>query len=158
MDEGRRDQEIFTSLYETVYQDLSRFALYTLKHRQDAEDVVSETAADAWYGFGGLLDLAAFRGWIFKILSVKCRRKLKEYVNKTVELPDDLASQECFTEKLQVREAFAALSDEERLIVSMHVFAGYTSREIARILHKKEGTVRSRESRALKKMGQMLGE
>lgn len=158
MDERRRDRETFTSLYETVYQDLYRFALYTLKHRQDAEDVVSETVADAWYGFDRLLNLGTFRSWIFKILSVKCRRKLKEYVNQTVELPDDLAGPGCFTEDVQVRQAFASLSDEERLIVSMHVFAGYTGKEIARILHKKEGTVRSRESRALKKMAVMLEE
>lgn len=158
MDERRRDRETFASLYETVYQDLYRFALYTLKHKQDAEDVVSETVADAWYGFGKLLNLAVFRGWIFKILSIKCRRKLKEYVNKTVELPDDLVSEECMAEQLQVREAFAALSDEERLIVSMHVFAGYTGKEIADILHKREGTIRSKESRALKKMAKMLNE
>lgn len=156
MDERRRDREIFTLLYENVYQDLYRFALYTLKHKEDAEDVVSETVADAWYGFEKLKDLAAFRGWIFKILSVKCKRKLKEYVNKTVELPEDLTVSESLDEQLHVREAFASLSDEERLIISMHVFAGYTGKEIARILHKREGTVRSKESRALKKMIQIL--
>ena len=48
--------------------------------------------------------------------------------------------------------------DEERLIISMHLFAGYTSREIARILHKNENTIRSKESRALAKMRQMLEE
>ena len=34
----------------------------------------------------------------------------------------------------------------------MHVFGGYTSREIAAILHMNANTVRTRESRALKKM------
>ena len=47
---------------------------------------------------------------------------------------------------------FFELSDEERLIISMHQFAGYTSREIAEILNMNENTVRSRESRGLKKM------
>ena len=84
--------------------------------------------------------------------------RLKEYLIKPMELPSDLKTEEDMTEKIQVREAFWALSDEERLIVSMHVFAGYTGKEIARILHKKEGTIRSKESRALKKMAQMLEE
>lgn len=48
-------------------------------------------------------------------------------------------------------EAVFELADEERLIISMHQFAGYTSREIAAILHMNENTVRSKESRALKK-------
>lgn len=60
------------------------------------------------------------------------------------------------TECIQVRKLFFELADEERLIISMHQFAGYTSREIAEILHMNENTVRSKESRALKKMGEQL--
>lgn len=156
--ESKRDRETFISLYEKIYGDLYRFAFYTLKNRQDAEDVVQDTAADAYGSFGKLRSLESFRGWIFKILSNKCRSRLKEYLIKPMELPSDLKTEEDMTEKIQVREAFWALSDEERLIVSMHVFAGYTGKEIARILHKKEGTIRSKESRALKKMAQMLEE
>ena len=55
-----------------------------------------------------------------------------------------------------MRKLFFELADEERLIISMHQFAGYTSREIAAILHMNENTVRSKESRALKKMGEWL--
>lgn len=156
--ESKRDRETFISLYEKICGDLYRFAFYTLKNRQDAEDAVQDTAADAYGSFGKLRSLESFRGWIFKILSNKCRRRLKEYLIKPMELPSDLKTEEDMTEKIQVREAFWALSDEERLIVSMHVFAGYTGKEIARILHKKEGTIRSKESRALKKMAQMLEE
>ena len=42
------------------------------------------------------------------------------------------------------------------MIIAMHVFAGYTSREIAKQLHMNENTVRSKESRALKKMRDKL--
>lgn len=48
------------------------------------------------------------------------------------------------------------LSDEERLIIGMHQFAGYTGREIAEILHMNENTVRSKESRGLKKLAQKM--
>lgn len=153
-----RDTEAFAKLYELVYRDMYRFALYTLKNVQDAEDVVGDAVADAFEGIWKLRDAGAFRGWIFKVLSNKCRRKLKEYVHKTVELPDELGQVGDFTEGAGVREAFAKLDSEERLIISMHLFAGYSSREIGRILHKSDNTVRSCKSRALKKMGEMLGE
>jgi RNA polymerase sigma-70 factor (ECF subfamily) len=39
----------------------------------------------------------------------------------------------------------------------MHVFGGYRSREIAAILGMNENTVRSKESRGLKKMEKRLG-
>ncbi len=153
-----KDKDAFARLYEMVYLDLYRFALYTLKNCHDAEDVVADAVADAYYGIGRLKDATAFKNWIFKILSNKCRRRLKEYTQKMSELPDDLEQGGDFTEDFQVRQAFARLSDEERLIISMHLFAGYTSRETARILHKNENTIRSKESRALAKMRQMLEE
>lgn len=155
--EGSRDQQTFIQLYEDVYQDLYRFALYTLKNAHDAEDVVGECVMDAYAGFGQLRSLEAFRGWIFRILSNKCKRKLKEYIDKTVELPEEWADdRQSMEEGAQVRQAFSMLTQEERLIISMHIFAGYTSKETGRILHKNENTIRSKECRALKKMQQFL--
>ena len=60
------------------------------------------------------------------------------------------------TERIMVKNTFFELSDEERLIISMHLFAGYTSREIADVLQMNENTVRSKESRGLKKMAGKL--
>ena len=88
-----RNAEDFAAKYEKVYQDMFRFALYTLKNRHEAEDVVSETVLDAWKGIEGLKDENAFRAWIFRILANKCRQKLKSYLNRAVELPADLERQ-----------------------------------------------------------------
>lgn len=153
------DRDAFAELYAQVYQDLYRFALYILKNRHDAEDVVSDTVVAAYEQIRKLRREEAFRGWIFKICSNRCRRKLKEYINKTEELPDDLAaSGGDLSEQTQVRTAFAKLSEEERLIISMHIFAGYTSKEIGKILHMNDNTVRSKENRALKKMEKFMAE
>ena len=160
-----RDPKAFASLYEMVYQDMYHMALYTLRNPQDAEDAVSETVADAYAGIHNLRDAEAFRGWIFKILSNKCKRRLKEYLNKPVELGEELTdsvSLEMYTpdpdENMQVREAFFRLGEEERLIVAMKVFGGYQSKEIGAILHKSHNTVRSKLSRALEKMQRYLDE
>lgn len=53
----RRDTEVFTRLYAGVVKDLYRLALYMLKNKEDAEDIVGDTA------------LAAFRKW--KALEMK---------------------------------------------------------------------------------------
>lgn len=81
--EDLRKPEVFAKYYETVYKDMYRFALYTLKNPHDAEDVTGETVADAYASIEKLRDPECFRGWIFAILSNKCKRKLKEYVDKT---------------------------------------------------------------------------
>ena len=153
------DPEAFAELYRQVYQDLYRFALYTLKNPQDAEDAVGDAVADAFASIKKLRDAGAFRPWIFRILSNKCRRKLKEYLRKTWRLPEEIPwdGKELF-ENYAVRSAFFALDSQDRLILSLHLFAGYTSREIGRELNMNENTVRSRESRALKKLADMLKE
>ncbi len=155
--------DAFADLYQEVYEDLYRFAVYTLKNSVDAQDVVSETVADAFATIRKLRKEEAFKGWIFKILSAKCKRKLKEYANRETELSGEqlerLAAPNAtmdMAEHVQLRMLYWELSAEERMIVALHVFAGYTSREIAKQLHMNENTVRSKESRALKKMKEQL--
>lgn len=151
------DAHAFSKLYETVYQDLYRFALYTLQHPQDAEDAVSEAVVDAFTQISSLREAAAFRSWIFRILSAKCKRRIRQYTSSALELDESLPdSAHDLTETLDVRHAFSRLSEDERLILSMNLFAGYSSQEIGTILDMNPNTVRSRQSRALKKMEALL--
>lgn len=151
------DAHAFARLYETIYKDLYRFALYTLHHEQDAEDAVSETVTDAFAQLPDLRDAAAFRSWIFRILTAKCKRKIRQYCNSSSELdetfPDPRPEPGAH---LDVRCAFDALPQEDRLILSMNLFAGYSSQEIGSILSMNPNTVRSRQSRALKKLEELL--
>lgn len=153
----RGDAHAFAELYRECYEELYRFALYTLKNPHDAEDAVAEAVTDAYASIRKLRSAEKFRGWIFKILSNKCRRKLKEYANKTRELPEELCVGD-FSPDSQLWEAFSHLTDEERLIISLHLFGGYNSRETGKLLRMNENTVRSKESRALKKMAKLLEE
>ena len=59
------DIHAFAQLYETIYRDLYRFALYTLKNSHDAEDAVSDTVTDAFGQIASLRRPEAFRSWMF---------------------------------------------------------------------------------------------
>lgn len=162
------DVDAYGRLYEMVYMDLYRFALFTLKNPHDAEDVVSDTVTDSFVGIGRLKTDEAFRSWIFKILANKCRRILKQYAERPPmkEYEEALTDREETTDVggesvnredlMDLARAFGELSEEDRLIVSLSFFGGYTSEEIARMLRRKPGTVRSRQSRALSKMRELL--
>lgn len=154
--EDMKNPEVFVRYYESVYKDLYRYALYVLKNPHDAEDVTGETVMDAYASIEKLRDPQAFRGWIFKILSNKCKRKLKEYTEKTVELYDEIETKESVEEAVQVRQAFSTLSKEERQLIGLKVFGGYKSYEIGSILNLNENTVRSRIQRGLNKMRTLL--
>ena len=155
------DAHAFAQLYEDIYKDLYRFALYTLRNPADAEDAVSETVVDAFVSIGTLRNPEAFRGWMFRILSNKCKNRMKEYARKTVdidEVGEEMSYEEEIPESLFVRRAFMELDGLERMIVSMRVFGGYTSKEVSRILSMNANTVRTKESRALKKLAARLGD
>ncbi len=168
----KKDAHAFSLLYEMVYEDLYKMAYYTLKNAHDAEDVVSDTVLDAYAGIEKLKDETAFRGWIFKILSNKCKKKIREYVSDRKNLYADYGEAqlqmeerlfesrnhtEDVVEQDEVEYAFSVLNEEERLIVTMAVYGGYDSGEIAGILHKNRNTVRSKYKRSLEKMQKRLG-
>lgn len=135
------DTGAFAQLYEGVYQDLYRFALYVLKHPQDAQDVVSDTVMDAFAQIGELRKSEAFRAWIFRILSNKCKRKLKEYATRPEELTPELLEhlgKSGMDEHAAVRSLFFELPSEERMIIAMHLFCGYSSKEIGKLLDLNE--------------------
>lgn len=153
------DSEAFSKLYETVYKDLYKFALYTLKNTYDAEDIVSETVIAAWQEIPRLRREEAFHSWIFRILTNKCKKRLKQYREKTVQIQEEHLCEEWdVCQELDVRKAFFQLSDEERLILSMNLFGGYSSKEIGKELKMKDNTVRTKQRRALKKMEVCLRE
>ena len=63
-----------------------------------------------------------------------------------------------YAEQLGLRAAFNTLNEMEKTVISLMVFAGYNSRETAKILNSREGTIRSAKSRAFTKMSQYLKE
>ena len=158
----QRDAEAFARLYEAIYTDLYRYAFYTLRDPHDAEDAVSEAVAGAFYGIRKLKKPEAFRSWMFAILSAKCKRKLKSYVDRLLPLDDEMMEapelMSSLEERQDVRRALLMLSDKERMVLNLSVIAGFTSAEVGRQLHMNHNTVRSVQSRALAKLKKLLSE
>lgn len=151
------DTKAFAKLYETVYLDLYRFALYTMKHNQDAEDMVSETVILAYENICKLRKVDAFRSWIFKILINNCKKKWCRKEVQTQELQEiEAVKEEDVGARQDIKNALAELTDEERYIIALSVFGGYNSKEIGGILKLKNSTIRSKLSRGLEKMSLKL--
>ena len=101
------------------------------------------------------------RTWIMKILSIRCKRKIGQYIKDKNSIDIDeimgLTSTEGDpTQRAEVLTALNELKQEERLIVVLSVLQGYTIREIAAILGCPQGTVSSKFHRTLKKLKEKL--
>ncbi len=149
--------ERFMELYDTVYRDLYRLALYYLGNPQDAEDAVGETVLRAYEKFASLRQTEAFRAWIFRILINQCKSQMRKRKKRDFE---ELKEEPAYEPELgagdAVTELLSFLSEEERQIVVLAVFGGYKGSEIAQMLHRRHSTIRSKYRRALKKLEQRL--
>lgn len=162
-----KDNIAFANVYKSINEDLFKMAFYILGNRETAKDIVSETILDAYCGIEKLNDPARFEQWILKILTNKCKRKIKEKYEKfSVFHPNarniedyNLAESKYISEheeRTDVQIAMMKLKKEDRMIVSLCVVEGYTSKEVARILSMNSSTVRSRLNRSLDKMKKYL--
>lgn len=152
------DSHAFATLYETYYTDLYRFAVCLMKSTVSAEDAVSAAILKAYENLPKLRKNDSFKSWLFQITANECRSQL----NKSVTYLEDYdwqepAVQENGYEASEVAELLSPLSDEERLVITLSVFAGYNSREIASVIHKREGSVRSIKSRAFARLRNSIG-
>lgn len=156
------DTAAFCKLYEQYYKDMYRFAYYILGNEEDAKDAISETVLDAFAGIKGLKKPDSFKSWIFKILSTKCKKQQAQYVSNREHLADTSDLQQLsvddhpYAEKMDLTKAFSILNEQEKHVVSLMIFAGYNSRETAKLLDSREGTIRSLKSRAIEKMSKYL--
>lgn len=152
----RGDVKAFSELYARIYIELYKFALYTLKHSQDAEDAVSETVISAYESISGLRREESFRSWIFTILSNQCRRRFSRAEN-TEELHEELPEEETdYAQNYDIRTAFGILEEEERMIISLSLFGGYRSAEIGEMMNLNPATVRSKKTRAYGRLRKIL--
>jgi RNA polymerase sigma factor (sigma-70 family) len=82
------NKKAFEKLYEDIFKDMYRYALYMLGNSHDAEDIVSDTTLDVYKSLYLLKKEESFKAWVFRILYIKCKNKRKEYIDKTVLLDD----------------------------------------------------------------------
>ena len=151
------DDDAFSELYILIYKDMYKYAYYYLDNAMDAEDAVAETVLDAYKSIRKLRQEESVKNWMFRILTIKCKKKLEKYIQRDVELTDNIAFEEKDIDEYEdVRVAFSVLTEEEKQVVSLSVFAGYKSHEIAESMGLNSNTVRSKLSRALAKMQKKL--
>ena len=147
------DSHAFARLYEIYYKDLYHFALYYTKDSITAEDAVSSAVLKAFEQLHKLRKNDAFKSWLFQITANECKKLLKQKSNylSDASWQEPAAAEDGYLAP-EIQDELSQLSEPERRVITLSVFGGYTSREIAGILKKREGSIRSIKSRALAKL------
>ena len=133
---------------------LYRAALAILGGAQEAEDAVQD--AFLTYLEKAPEDLENPGAWLMRVLVNGCRSRLRRAWRREGPLPDDLPVPGP-EERRELEELFA-LPAEDRAVIHLFYYEGWSTDEIARILGVRPGTVRSRLSRARQRLRALLSE
>lgn len=157
------NSKAFASVYSFYATDLYKFALWFTGNSADAQDCVQEAVLLSFKNITKLKKPSSFKSWIFKILSNVCKSKLNNPADRQNSVPIHEIHETVENAVIvdmglttELSEALSMLSDEERQIVLLSVIGRYKSNEIAQMLDITSGTVRSKLSRSLKKLRELL--
>jgi len=127
---------------------LYRTALLFLGSESLAKDAVDEAEYKAFISLKKLRHPEYFETWLTRILINECKKTLRKQKREVPYETSVEASTEDF-DSLPLKEAIRKLPQELREIVILRYFAGFTIVETAQSLDIPQGTVATRQRRAL---------
>lgn len=142
-----KEQE-YVQRAEELKGRLYRTARLYLASDSAALDAVDEAVYKGFLSYKKLREPAYFDTWLTRILINECNNELRRRRRETTlaELPETAAEE---FDALPLREAVERLPRELRAVISLRYFAGYTLAETADILKIPQGTVSTRQRKAL---------
>lgn len=136
-------------------------ALSVLKNKEDAKDAVAGAVAYAWEKLSDLRDESRFDAWLLKITYTEAKKmKKRSHPYEDVSELADAFSYEPQTEELEFFDILyrTGFDGDTHRILTLRFLYGYTLDEIAALMDKPAGTVRTKYYRALKKLSEKLGD
>ena len=161
-----RDKDAFRALVEKYRQVMFGTAYLMTKDRGFAEDAMQEALIQMWKHLPSLRQDVSLKAWLVRIVVNEVNRQLRkkrvptvplEYVPEIADDCDDAATTMIRDETHQnLKQALEKLPSEVRETVVLRYFSDLTVPEIAVVMGKPEGTIKSRLSRALLRLNQIL--
>lgn len=151
----RGDPDAFSALMQSQMQNMYKAARAILNSDEDAADAIADTILTCWEKLDQLKKPEFFRTWMTRILINKCKdiiRKRKKY-SYVEEVPEVSVQEEGF-ENVEWIDALNCLEEKYRLVTVLYYVEGFSTVEIGEMLGMPDSTVRSRLSRARRKLAQ----
>ena len=155
----RSEQEVNRAIgryADTVF----RLCMVSLKNSADAEDVFQTVFLKYALSNQRFETPEHEKAWLIRVTVSTCRDLLKSFFRQhTVSLEEIPESPSpASARQTEVLEAVRSLPKDYREVIYLHYYEGYTAKEIAELWGKSPQSVRTRLTRARKKLKKILGE
>jgi RNA polymerase sigma-70 factor, ECF subfamily len=145
------DEAAFVEIVAYYDPRLRYFLRKLVDHSHSVDDIMQEVWLDMHRGLPALRELAAFRGWIYRIARDRAVRQLrqKQHATMSSEVLDALEETEdeaAFSAEdvAQIHSALDRLAPAQREVLVLRYLEGMPYEEIAIVVSAPPGTVRSR--------------
>ena len=156
----RGDKDAFCNLIRINKISMYRVAKSILSKEEDVEDAVSEAILKAYKNIKSLKDESFFKTWLIRIVineSNTLYKKSSREISVENEHFVNLQVNDKYKD-VTLYNAINALDDDLRTTTILFYFEDMKYKDIAKVLDIKEGTVKSRLSRAKEKLYNILKE
>ena len=168
----QQDLDALGTLYNRYSNGVYALAMQMLKDSGAAEEVVQDAFHNVWRRAASYHpDRGKVTSWLFSIAhhraidEIRRRRRDREHVQHGVDIAnrpsegrgDPVEYTALSLEGRRIKEALNVLRKEQREIVMLAYYGGFTHSEIAAKLDQPLGTVKTRMRLALKKLREVLG-
>lgn len=152
----------FIGLYDDYSNDVLRLAFSFTKNIFDSEDIVQVVYIKLYKELEKNNNQEFNKNWLLKVTANECKNNLKLAYRKKVVLNDELilgVAKLNSTEKIdEVSKEILKLPLKYRNVIYLYYYEGYKINEIANILNKSSGTIKTLLSRGREKLKKTLRE
>jgi RNA polymerase sigma-70 factor (ECF subfamily) len=161
---ARGDRDALGRLYDRYAPALLALALRVVANRADAENLLHDVFLEAWRSIGDYHpDRGSVRAWLCLRMRSRAIDRLRAVQRARVvamseppEHPDRSSDPLLALDRDRVRWALGGLSKEQRAVIELGYFGGFSSSQIALRLTIPIGTVKSRVAAALSRLRGVL--
>jgi RNA polymerase sigma-70 factor (ECF subfamily) len=151
------DKLAFEALLGPLIVPAARLAFGMLQDRDEAEDVVQESAVKAWRKLGNLRPEADFKPWFLGIVANQCRTVRRGSWWSVVRLQtapaiDRSGPEEVVVRSMDLGRALATIPPGHRAALLLHFYLDLPLEDVATALGISVSGVKSRINRALKRL------
>lgn len=166
----KNDHDLFIEFYEKYKNKLLNYLMYRLNFNKElSEDLLMDIVLKAYEKFNSFnQEKGSFKNWIFTIAHNhllnhwRDQNKKKTIDIESVHLNEKLAVQSGVEEKVdksiemdQIQEVLAKMNQKTSELLILKYINDFNNKEIAKVLKKREGAVRTGLTRAVKQFEEL---
>jgi len=153
-DAAETEEELFFNRIAEQERKMYAIALSYLRSEADALEAVQEASCRAWIKRRKLKHPEAMSSWLIRIVINCCmdelRRRKRSFPTDRIEERE--AGEMKSNERIDLERAFERMKPKYRHAIMLKYYQGMTAAEIAQVLHKPEGTIKTWLREGLKKL------